>query len=353
MIWQQANLVRPPQRAGQRRHAARSAGIATLWTALGGLPAAELPPHAAMPATRSAWRIWPGSAPAPCRAARRSASRSRARWRSGRACCWPTSRSPASIPRRRTRSCACCAGWRIENGLAVLCVLHQVELAYGYADRIVGMRDGRVAFDLPRSEAVARDGAPALSPRGGMSARCASLAATPRLPAGAAGARAGSPLRSRVVIVLVAIAIVVQALIVVQARPQDLITGIHGMADIIRRAMPPDFSSCRRQLWPTLETVDIAMFGTVGGIVHGAAAGGPRGRNVTPSRYALLRGARHHRLHPRRARSGLGAAVRHRRRAGAVSRRLWRSAVHSIGMLGRLFAETIEHMDMAPIDALR
>ncbi len=27
-------------------------------------------------------------------------------------------------------------------------------------------------------------------------------------------------------------------------------------------------------------------------------------------------------------------------------------AVHSIGMLGRLFAETIEHMEMAPIDAL-
>jgi len=27
-------------------------------------------------------------------------------------------------------------------------------------------------------------------------------------------------------------------------------------------------------------------------------------------------------------------------------------AVHSVGMLGRLFAETIENMDMAPIDAL-
>jgi phosphonate transport system permease protein len=27
-------------------------------------------------------------------------------------------------------------------------------------------------------------------------------------------------------------------------------------------------------------------------------------------------------------------------------------SVHSIGMLGRLFAETIEHMDMAPIEAL-
>jgi len=34
--------------------------------------------------------------------------------------------------------------------LAVLCVLHQVELAFSYADRVVGMRDGRAAFDMPR-----------------------------------------------------------------------------------------------------------------------------------------------------------------------------------------------------------
>ena len=36
-----------------------------------------------------------------------------------------------------------------EERLAVLCVLHQVELAYAYADRVVGIRDGRMAFDLP------------------------------------------------------------------------------------------------------------------------------------------------------------------------------------------------------------
>ncbi len=29
------------------------------------------------------------------------------------------------------------------DGLAVLCVLHQVDLAFAYADRVVGMRDGR------------------------------------------------------------------------------------------------------------------------------------------------------------------------------------------------------------------
>ena len=43
-----------------------------------------------------------------------------------------------------------------EDNLAVLCVLHQVELAYAYADRVVGIRDGRVAFDLPRAQ-VSRD----------------------------------------------------------------------------------------------------------------------------------------------------------------------------------------------------
>ena len=39
-----------------------------------------------------------------------------------------------------------------QDNLAVLCVLHQVELAYAYADRVVGIREGRVAFDLPRAE---------------------------------------------------------------------------------------------------------------------------------------------------------------------------------------------------------
>jgi phosphonate transport system ATP-binding protein len=38
------------------------------------------------------------------------------------------------------------------DNLAVLCVLHQVELAYGHADRVIGIRDGRIAFDQPRSE---------------------------------------------------------------------------------------------------------------------------------------------------------------------------------------------------------
>ncbi|HUN47232.1 MAG TPA: phosphonate ABC transporter ATP-binding protein [Stellaceae bacterium] len=42
-----------------------------------------------------------------------------------------------------------------EDNLAVICVLHQPELAYRYADRIVGIRDGAIQFDLPAEQAAA------------------------------------------------------------------------------------------------------------------------------------------------------------------------------------------------------
>jgi len=52
-----------------------------------------------------------------------------------------------------------------------------------------------------------------------------------------------------------------------------------------------------------------------------------------------------------RARSRLGGALREAVGLGPFPGAL-ALGVHSIGMLGRLFAETIEQMDMAPIHAL-
>ena len=53
------------------------------------------------------------------------------------------------------------------DNLAILCVLHQPDLAMRYADRVVGLRHGKIAFDMPPSsvnddrlaELYARDGA--------------------------------------------------------------------------------------------------------------------------------------------------------------------------------------------------
>ena len=156
---------------------------------------------------------------------------------------------------------------------------------------------------------------------------------------------------TRIVLGLVVILIAVQAFYVVQARPQDLITGFHGMVDIVRRSMPPDFSDFDQVLWPTLETIDIAIFGTVMGLILSLPLAVLAAANVTPSRLLYY------------ASRGLIGFTR------AVPDLVWALlfvtavglgpfpgglalAVHSIGMMGRLFAETIEHMDMAPIEAL-
>jgi phosphonate transport system permease protein len=155
----------------------------------------------------------------------------------------------------------------------------------------------------------------------------------------------------RLVGLLAFVLIVVQSAIVVHARPQDLITGAYGMADIIRRAMPPDFTQLQLVWWPALETVDIAIFGTLGGVILALPLAILAAINVTPARYLYYA-----------ARGVIGFAR-------AVPDLVWALlfvtavglgpfpgalalSVHSIGMLGRLFAETIEHMDMAPIDAL-
>jgi len=155
----------------------------------------------------------------------------------------------------------------------------------------------------------------------------------------------------RSVVFVLAALVIVQALIVVQARPQDLITGFHGMVDIVRRATPPDFSQLPTVAWPALETIDIAIFGTLAGVCMALPLAVLAAANVTPTRVLYY------------ASRGIIGFTR------AVPDLVWALlfvtavglgpfpgglalAVHSIGMLGRLFAETIENMDMAPIDAL-
>jgi phosphonate transport system permease protein len=156
---------------------------------------------------------------------------------------------------------------------------------------------------------------------------------------------------TRFVFILLGLAVAVQVFIVVEARPQDLITGVHGMADLIWRAIPPDFSKLPSAAWPTLQTVDIALFGTFVGIAIAVPLALLAASNVTPSRFAY---------YAARAIIGFTRAV-----PDLVWALLFVTAVglgpfpgglalgvHSVGMLGRLFAETIEQMDMAPIHAL-
>ena len=154
-----------------------------------------------------------------------------------------------------------------------------------------------------------------------------------------------------VLIALIAAAVIAQSFYVVQARPEDLITGAHGMADLLSRALPPAWSEFGEILWPTLETVDLAIFGTVFGVLMALPLAVLAAGNVTPARplYYLARGI----IALTRAVPDLVwallfvTAVGLGPFPGALA-----LSVHSIGMLGRLFSEVIEDMDFGPVEAL-
>jgi phosphonate transport system permease protein len=155
----------------------------------------------------------------------------------------------------------------------------------------------------------------------------------------------------RVLIIAVLVFILVQAIIVVQARPQDLVTGVHGMADILSRAMPPDFASLPDQLWPALETIDIAVFGTFFAVILALPLAILAAHNTTPGKpiYYVTRAL----IAIFRAVPDLVwallfvTAVGLGPFAGALA-----ITINSMGMLGRLLAEVIEDMDTGPMDAL-
>ena len=142
-----------------------------------------------------------------------------------------------------------------------------------------------------------------------------------------------------------------QATVVVKARPQDLVTGARGIADILSRSWPPAVAKLPDAAWPALETVDIALFGTTVAVLLALPLAILAARNTSPARplYALSRGAiALCRVVPDLVWAlifvtavGLGPFP------GALA-----ISVHSVGMLGRLFAETIEDMDMGPVEAL-
>ncbi|HTZ37205.1 MAG TPA: phosphonate ABC transporter ATP-binding protein [Stellaceae bacterium] len=150
MIWQQANLVR-------RRSVLANAASGTLgrhggWrTALGGLPPEEVP---------GAYRCLEQVGLADL-AAQRAGTLS-----GGQAQRVAIARALAQRPRvlladEPVASLDPEAAHDImrllqrlarEQELAVLCVLHQLDLADEYADRVVGIRAGRMVFDVPSGE---------------------------------------------------------------------------------------------------------------------------------------------------------------------------------------------------------
>jgi phosphonate transport system permease protein len=155
----------------------------------------------------------------------------------------------------------------------------------------------------------------------------------------------------RVAIALALVFLISQAVIVTQTRPQDLLTGAKGMADLLRRSTPPNVSALRTAAWPALVTFDTALLGTFIAVILSIPFAVLAARNTTPSRalYTLARAV----IGIARAIPDLVWALLFVTAVGlGPFPGVLAQSVHSIGMLGRLFAEVIEDMDMGPVEAL-
>jgi phosphonate transport system permease protein len=151
---------------------------------------------------------------------------------------------------------------------------------------------------------------------------------------------------------IVVIAVLAQALHVTRFAPAEVVTGVGGIYDILRRGTPPDLSDLQPAFGAALETLDVALLGTVLAMAVSVPLALLAAENTTPNRLAYLAS---------RSVIGLCRAV-----PDIVWALLFVTAVglgpfpgtlglgvHSIGILGRLYAECIEDMEMGPVHVLQ
>jgi len=150
---------------------------------------------------------------------------------------------------------------------------------------------------------------------------------------------------------LVCAVLLVQAYIVIDARPGDILTGVTGIADIVRRGMPPDPSILGPAVYQSLVTLDVAIMGTALAIAFSLLLAFWAAENVTPGGpiYAASRSI----IAVFRAVPDIVWALLFVTAVGlGPFAAMLGLAVHSVGVLGRLYAEAIEDVNMDAINAL-
>jgi phosphonate transport system ATP-binding protein len=145
MVWQQANLVRRRSVIANVTSGALGRNR-TWWTTLGGLPTGELP--AAYDALEEVGLAQLAAQRAGTLSGGQAQRVSIARALMQRPAVVLADEPVASLdPEAATDIMKLLQRLAHVDGLAVLCVLHQVELAFGFADRVIGMKAGRIVFD--------------------------------------------------------------------------------------------------------------------------------------------------------------------------------------------------------------
>ncbi|MBU2699506.1 phosphonate transport system permease protein [Sporomusaceae bacterium BoRhaA] len=131
----------------------------------------------------------------------------------------------------------------------------------------------------------------------------------------------------------------------------ELVKGLPQLIDIIGRMLPPNFEILPRLIEPTVETLQISIWGTTLAIFFTIPFGLIAARNISP--HPLLYHFGRFILNAMRSISELifalvfVAAVGLGPFPGVLA-----LAFHSVGMLGKFLADAIENIDFGPVEAL-
>jgi len=132
----------------------------------------------------------------------------------------------------------------------------------------------------------------------------------------------------------------------------ELARGLPYIADVLGRMLPPNWDYMERLWKPAAETIQIALWGTLLGVVLALPVTFLAARNLAPSPW-IFHGMRQ----VLNALRGINeyifalifvAAVGLGPFAGVLA-----LAIHGAGMLGKFFAEAIEEVDAGPVEAIR
>ncbi len=132
----------------------------------------------------------------------------------------------------------------------------------------------------------------------------------------------------------------------------ELIAGLPQIADFISRTIPPDWEILGRLVRPALETVQIAIWGTLLGIIMAIPLSFLAARNINKSKflYTTTRQV----LNVTRGINELIMALVFVSAVGlGPFPGVLALALHGAGMCGKFFAESIEEIDQGPIEALQ
>lgn len=132
----------------------------------------------------------------------------------------------------------------------------------------------------------------------------------------------------------------------------ELAKGLPWIGDFLSRMMPPNWAFLDKLVKPAIETVQIAIWGTLLSIVLALPLCFFAARNITPSG-AVFHGMRQV-LNVMRGINEIILALIFVAAVGlGPFPGVLALAVHGAGMLGKFFAESIEEIDQGPIEALR